>query len=37
LACPLTLLGCLWHCLITGQDYDEATAFPTRTNLPAAA
>ena len=23
------LLGCLWHCLTTGQDYDEATAFPT--------
>ncbi len=22
------LLGCLHHCLITGQDYDEATAFP---------
>jgi transposase len=31
------LLGCLWHCLITGQEYDEATAFPARTNLPAAA
>ena len=31
------LLGCLWHCLITGQHYDEATAFPARTNLPAAA
>ena len=31
------LLGCLHHCLITGQHYDEATAFPTRTNLPAAA
>jgi transposase len=25
------LLGCLWHCLQTGQPYDEATAFPTRT------
>jgi len=24
------LLGCLHHCLITGQHYDEATAFPTR-------
>jgi transposase len=22
------LLGCLWHCLVTGQHYDEATAFP---------
>jgi len=22
------LLGCLHHCLITGQHYDEATAFP---------
>jgi transposase len=31
------LLGCLWHCLITGQHYDEATAFPARPNLPAAA
>ena len=31
------LPGCLWHCLITGQHYDEATAFPARTNLPAAA
>ena len=31
------LLGCLWHCLITGQHYDEATAFSARTNLPAAA
>jgi transposase len=25
------LLGCLWHCLATGQHYDEATAFPTAT------
>jgi len=25
------LLGCLWHCLATGQHYDEATAFPTTT------
>lgn len=31
------LLGCLWHCLITGQHYDEATAFPTPTKLPTAA
>jgi transposase len=31
------LLGCLWHCLATGQHYDENTAFPARTNLPAAA
>ena len=31
------LLGCLWHCLITGQHYDEATAFPGRMKLPAAA
>jgi transposase len=31
------LLGCLWHCLTTGQHYDEATAFPARPNLPAAA
>jgi transposase len=22
------LLGCLWHCLATGQHYDETTAFP---------
>jgi transposase len=25
------LLGCLWHCLATGQHYDEATAFPNTT------
>ena len=25
------LLGCLHHCLITGQHYDEATAFPAAT------
>jgi transposase len=25
------LLGCLWHCLATGQHYDEATAFPNAT------
>jgi transposase len=31
------LPGCLHHCLITGQHYDEATAFPTSTNLPEAA
>ena len=31
------LLGCLWHCLITGQHHDEATAFPGRMKLPAAA
>jgi transposase len=31
------LLGCLHHCLITGQHYDEATAFPATTKQPAAA
>ena len=31
------LLGCLHHCLATGQDYDENTAFPTTTTLPTAA
>jgi transposase len=31
------LLGCLHHCLATGQHYDEATAFPARTTTPAAA
>ena len=31
------LLSSLHHCLITGQHYDEAAAFPARTNLPAAA
>jgi transposase len=31
------MLGCLHHCLITGQHYDEATAFPARTTLPKAA
>ena len=31
------LLGCLHHCLTTGQHYDEATAFPARTTLPKAA
>jgi transposase len=30
------LLGCLHHCLATGQCYDEVTAFPART-APAAA
>jgi hypothetical protein len=25
------LLGCLHHCLATGQHYDEATAFPNAT------
>jgi hypothetical protein len=25
------LLGCLHHCLTTGQHYDEATAFPAAT------
>jgi transposase len=29
------LLGCLHHCLATGQHYDEQTAFPTpKTNTP---
>jgi transposase len=32
------LRGCLWHCLITGQEYDETIAFPVRANkLPQAA
>jgi transposase len=31
------LLGCLYHCLATGQHYDEATAFPTRTPAATAA
>jgi transposase len=31
------MLGCLHHCLITGQHYDEATAFAARTTLPKAA
>jgi transposase len=31
------LLGCLHHCLITGQHYDETTAFPAQAKLPAAA
>ena len=28
------LLGCLHHCLTTGQHYDEAIAFPAPTNCP---
>jgi transposase len=31
------LLGCLHHCLATGQHYDEAIAFPPPTATPAAA
>jgi hypothetical protein len=32
------LLGCLHHCLRTGQPYHETTAFPpAQTNTPAAA
>jgi transposase len=31
------LLGCLHHCLTTGQHYAEDTAFPTTTTLTAAA
>jgi transposase len=31
------LLGCLHHCLLTGQHYDETIAFPTPEPLPAAA
>jgi transposase len=31
------LLGCLHHCLITGQHYDETTAFHAPAKLPAAA
>jgi transposase len=31
------LLGCLHHCLITGQHYDEATAFPRQPATSAAA
>jgi transposase len=31
------LLGCLHHCLATGQHYDETTAFPARAATPAAA
>jgi transposase len=31
------LLGCLHHCLIIGQHYDETIAFPASTKLPTAA
>jgi len=31
------LLGCLHHCLTTGCEYDETTAFPNPSKLPAAA
>jgi transposase len=31
------LPGCLHHCLITGQHYDETTAFPNQAKPPAAA
>jgi len=31
------LLGCLHHCLITGQHYDEATAFPATKKITQAA
>jgi transposase len=31
------LLGCLHHCLATGQHYDETTAFPIQAATPAAA
>ena len=31
------LLGCLHHCLLTGQHYDETIAFPAPKPLPAAA
>ena len=31
------LLGCLHHCLATGQHYDEATAFPNKTTAENAA
>ena len=31
------LLGCLHHCLATGQHFDEATAFPAQAAAPAAA
>jgi hypothetical protein len=30
-------LGCLHHCLMTGCEYDEVTAFPAPTKRPAAA
>jgi hypothetical protein len=28
------LIGCLFHCLKTGQTYDEATAFPALLERP---
>ena len=31
------LLGCLHHCLATGQHYDETTAFPNQAATSAAA
>ena len=31
------LLGCLHHCLISGQPFNEAHAFPTPTNQPTSA
>jgi hypothetical protein len=31
------LLGCLHHCLATGQHYDETTAFPAKATAPATA
>jgi transposase len=31
------LLGCLHHCLITGQPYNESTAFPSNRKFPEAA
>jgi transposase len=31
------LLGCLHHCLATGQHYNETTAFPVKTATPAVA
>jgi transposase len=31
------LLGCLWHCLATGQHYHEGTAFPAQAAPPTAA
>jgi hypothetical protein len=31
------LIGCLYHCLQTGQTYDETTAFPTQSAAPESA
>jgi hypothetical protein len=31
------LIGCLYHCLHTGQTYDETTAFPTQSAAPESA